>query len=321
MMHGLVLAADAPLYGRATVLLDIQPLAPTHLSDAFGRLSPAALVEHWAAWGGVPRYWELAQSVTGDAREQLVQLALDPAGPLFTEPDRLLLEELPPAPELRPLLDAIGAGAHRLTEIAGRVGRAATSLGRAIERLIGMGFVHRETPYGEPARGGKRSLYKIADPFLRMWFRIVAPDRATLIAGTRASRRSMLEAHWALLVGQAWEELCGRAVPALGRDVGGPWQPPRRYWHGNAPEWDFVADAIDGNRTLVGEAWFSYKPVSATTLRREAHRLEAKPPPPMLVGRELVHMLFVPSVQRGAPKRVGSVHVVTAADVVRRPGR
>ena len=74
MMQGLVLGANAPLYGRARVLLDLAPLAPGQLAGALGKLSDTGLVEHWAAWGGVPRYWELAAAVPGSARERLVEL-------------------------------------------------------------------------------------------------------------------------------------------------------------------------------------------------------------------------------------------------------
>lgn len=192
MMQGLVLAADAPLYGRATVLLEMRALEPGYLREALG-VDGIALLDHWTAWGGVPRYWELAANTAGaTARDRVAALALDPLGALFSEPERLLLEESPSAIEVRPLLDAIGAGAHRLSEIAGRLGRAATSLGKPLDRLVGMGLVRRETPYGEPFRGGKRSLYKLDDPFLRLWFRIVAPNRAALTVGTRASRLSLL---------------------------------------------------------------------------------------------------------------------------------
>ncbi len=319
MMQGLVLSHDAPLFGRARVMLDLAPLEPKHLMRAFGRLSPVALVEHWAAWGGVPRYWELASDKHGSARDRLRDLALDPLGALFAEPERLLLEEVPAASEVRPLLDAIGAGAHRLSEIAGRIGRQATSLGRALDRLAGMGFIDRETPYGEPPRGGKRSLYKIDDPFLRMWFRVVAPNRAALTAGSAASRSALLEEHWDGLVAQAWEDMCRRAIAALHRgpiSKLGPWRPPARYWRGSEPEWDLVADAVTGPRTLVGEAWFSKKPVTATVLAREAARLQVRQLPPPTTGREIVRVLFVPALAPRTPQLVGGVHVVTLADLI-----
>ena len=318
MMQGLVLAPDAPLYGRARVLLDLQPMEPKYLAIALGRLAGFALVEHWTAWGGVPRYWELAGTRSGSARDRLVELALDPLGALFSEPERLLLEESPPALEVRPLLDVIGAGAHRLSEIASRMGRPATSLSRPLDRLVGMGLIRREAPYGEPARGGKRSLYKLDDPFLRMWFRVVAPNRAALIAGSRASRLAILDQHWNQLVGQAWEDLCRRGVPALARGAVarlGPWQPARRYWHGSDPEWDLVADAVHEPRTLVGEARCVRRPLTAAAIRREAARLEARALPPGVAERDVVRALFVPAIRLGAPRFVGGVHVATLADV------
>jgi hypothetical protein len=317
MMQGLVLSHEAPLYGRARVTLDLAGLPPEHLPKAFGRLTPAAVVEHWAAFGGVPRYWELAAQRRGSARDRVIALALDPHGSLFAEPDRLLLEESPPAIELRPLLDAIGAGAHRLSEIAGRLGRPATSLGHALDRLIGMTLVRREVPYGESTKAGKRSLYKIDDPFLRLWFRVVAPNRAALTAGTEASRGAALDEHWHLLLGQAWEELCLRGVPTIRGALArrGPWRPPSRYWHGAEAEWDLVADAIEGGCVLVGEAWFSARAASAAVVVREAERLASRPLPAAIQGRDVVRALFVPAAVASAPKVVGSVHIVTLADL------
>src|SRR5262249_51181369 len=151
-----------------------------------------------------------------------------------------------PAVELRPVLDAIGSGAHRLSEVASRLGRPATSLAHALDRLIGMGLVQRGVPFGESTKGGKRSLYKIDDPVRPRWFRVVAPNRGAWTAGTRASRNAVLDEHWDLLVGQAWEDLCRRGVPTMRGPLArrGPWRRPSRYWHGGEPEWDLVADAI-----------------------------------------------------------------------------
>jgi hypothetical protein len=180
-----------------------------------------------------------------------------------------------------------------------------------------MTLVRREVPYGESTKSGKRSLYKIDDPFLRMWFRVVAPNRAALTAGTPASRAAILEEHWHLLVGQAWEELCRRGVPTLRGAVArrGPWRPPSRYWHGTDPEWDLVADAVDGGRVLLGEAWFAARPVAASVLAREAERLASRPAPAALHDRQLVRALFVPAAAARAPRLIASVHIVTLADL------
>ena len=67
----------------------------------------------FTAWGGIPRYWELAAPFAAWADEAVDSCVLDPLSPLRSEPDRPLLDEVPPALALRPILNAVGLGAHR----------------------------------------------------------------------------------------------------------------------------------------------------------------------------------------------------------------
>jgi AAA+ ATPase superfamily predicted ATPase len=320
MMQGFVLSGDAPLFGRAREILEIQPLSPVHLHEAFDVPDGVRWGELYAAWGGIPRYWELAQEIGGDVAGQVHDLVLDPLGPLHREPDRLLLEEIPSALETRPLLDAIGAGVHRVSEIAGRLGRPATSMARPLDRLLGLGIVRRELPFGEAEKGSKRALYKIADPFFRLWFRVVAPYRAQLASGTPAARRQIFNRFWNHLCAEAWEELCRQQVPRLpaGSVLGrlGLWGPASRWWHGAQPEWDVVSESLDGGRVLLGEAKWSPRPFDRRTLEPVLRELAAKPAPPLpprLAGTELVRALFVP--EAGAGKTEGPM-IVTAADLL-----
>lgn len=278
MMQGLVLDASAPLFGRARELFVMQPLPPEHTKEAFGKLD---LLESWTAWGGIPRYWELAAGERGPTRTRVERLVLDPLGPLHREPDHVLLEEVPSALEVRPVLDAIGAGAHRVSEIAGRMGRPATSVSRPLDRLVQMGLVRRETPFGE--RGSKRALYAIADPFFRLWFRVVAPNRGPLAVMPSRARQSLLARHWPGLLAGAWEELCRDAVPRLG-----DWLPASRWWRGNDPEWDVVAESHDRRTLLLGE-------VKLRASQRDVGELLAKTPPPFAQGRKTVRALFAAS--------------------------
>lgn len=299
MMQGLILDASAPLYGRASEILHLAPLDPRHLRDALGTSVGRTLVDAYAAWGGIPRYWELAAAMSGSVERRIDRLVLDPLGPLHLEPDRLIAEEMPPANEVRPLLDAIGGGAHRLSEIAGRLGRPATSLSRPMHRLQTLGLVHREVPFGDDERSGKRSLYRIADPFTRLWFRVVAPYRALLTTTTPEGRLAHFRRFWPQLVGEAWEELCRLRVPRLG-----PWGPASRWWRGNAPEWDIVAASLDGRRVLLGEA-------KLRASRGAMAELERRAPPPELGNVEVVRVMF--AVERGD---VEGSRVVDAEEVL-----
>ena len=298
MMHGAILDAGAPLYGRAHEAFAVRPLKPGFLREAVSFDRPRGLVSAYALWGGMPRYWELAEPFGADLDAAVDSLVLDPSGPLHGEPDRLLLEEVPPATALRPLLDTIGAGAHRISEIAGRLGRPASSLSKPLASLIEMGFVRRETPFGADPKSGKRSLYRIDDPFMRLWFRVVAPHRAALANAPRETRLRYWHRHRPSLESHAWEELCRMAVPLLHRagsplaDLG-PFEPAQRYWRGNAPEYDVVAHSIDGRRLLLGEARW---PSAAGAVSRMGRRRQAVDIPGA-TSSEIVHVRFVPDAR------------------------
>jgi hypothetical protein len=250
-------------------------------------------------------------------------VVLRPLGALHREPDRLLIEEMPPALEVRPLLEAIGAGAERVSEIASRVGRPATSLSRPLDRLVRLGLVARDVPSGEAERSSKRSLHRIADPFFRAWFRLVAGHRAALSSGTKRTRLAHLDTRWPQLVARAWEDPCRASVPVLrgSRSLRrlGPWGPASRWRRGDMPEWDVVSASTDRARLLLGEAWWSREPIDARALGRAADQLAARQPPLLEERRHaaVVRVLFVPRLAgtaRHAP--VGAVHVVTADDVL-----
>ncbi|MEM7244100.1 MAG: ATP-binding protein [Acidobacteriota bacterium] len=324
MMQGIVLSANAPLYGRARVLLKLGPLEPGWVLRVWGETARDAAEFH-AAWGGVPRHWELAVAEEGSVPQQVEHLVLDPLGPLHSEPDRLLVEEIPTSREFRPLLDAIGSGAHRVSEIAGRLGRPATSLARPLDRLQEMDLIRREVPFGEDERKSKRSVYRMNDPFVRLWFRVVAPHRAALASGTSTSRRRHLEQSWKGLLGSSWEDLTCDRLPHVDGPLSklGAWEPGRRWWQGAAPEWDVVSRSDSGD-LLLGEAKWSSRPVSKSALERMVRALESRDPPSL--GRanetaEAQRVLFVPELAKGVRKRVRDVLVVTAAELIGKVGR
>ncbi|MEI8258955.1 MAG: DUF234 domain-containing protein, partial [Deltaproteobacteria bacterium] len=320
MMQGLALSADAPVYGRAREILQIGPIPPGYIVDAVAAGDPARGAEAWAAFGGIPRYWELAEGFDS-VRSAVDALALDPLGVLHDEPSRLLLEEQPPATALRPLLDAIGAGAHRVSEIAGRVGQPATSLARPLARLVELGLVNRETPFGESERTSRRALYKLADPFGRLWFSLIAPKRSLLTQAAPRERLRIFDRAWPRLRALGWEDLCRLAAPRLASAYGGAsFEAAGRYWEGNGPEWDMVAESEGRDEMVVGEAKWLERVPSTHELERLAHAVVTKglPPAHRKPGSRAHWALFVPRLPARRPKSpVAGVHLHDAEDVLK----
>jgi hypothetical protein len=310
MMHSLVLDASAPLYGRAAEIIRLEPLPASWLRDALRLRSDASIVEHHAAWGGVPRYWELAARIDG-LHAALRELVLDPLGPLHSEPTTLLLDEV--SDETRPasILALCGRGCHRLSEIASRLGVPATDLSRPMALLVELQLIVRELPFGESLRSTKRSLYRIADPLMRTWYRFVEPNRSRLGAGLVDIVAGEVERAWPEHVGPHWEVVARQAVPHLSI-AGQRWDVAGRWWGRAAgpAEIDIIAESIDRKRVLVGEAKRSCSAREVAGLLDGLRRKAAACP--AIAGRPVDAVVFVLR-KRG---RVSGASVVDAADVV-----
>jgi len=292
MMQGLVLDRTAPLFGRAAEILKILPLEAGWIRRALRLGQPTQAVEAYSVWGGTPRYWELAADHP-DLAAAVRSLVLSPLGVLHEEPSRLLLDDLRDPAQVASVLSLIGQGCHRASEIAARLGKPATSLSRPLQRLLEMDLIARETPFGTESRGGKRTLYRIADPFLRYWFRFVEPNRSRLEARKLAAVERDIEERFAHHVGGVWEELARASVPRLGC-FGEAWGPASRWWGAGLDrqplEVDLIAESETGDSVLVGEAkWGATQDAnrSLKELERKAERL------PFIGGRKVFLALWL----------------------------
>lgn len=317
MMQSAILEPSAPLYGRADEILKLSPISIGYMGEALKLKNPRTIIESYTVWGGIPRYWELVEKNRGTFLEKIDRIVLNPMGPLFEEPNRLLLEES--AMHLRPILDAIGLGAHRLSEVAARIGQPITSLMRPIQRLIELDLIQREYPYGTDESSSKRTLYKISDPFLRFWFDVVAPKRSFLSQASSSIRIKWLKQALPRLFSIMWEELCRLAVPFLSKKLAGEFYGQAgRFWHGQGLEWDILAKSEDGKKLLIGEAKWSVKAPTIQFILKTIEEIKNKGIPPISRHPNAVvtYVVFVPE----KPKKLvlpANVKVVDAKEVIK----
>ena len=121
----------------------------------------------------------------------------------------------------------------------------------------------------------------------------------------------------------AWEELCRWRLPRQRKSAtparSGPWGPAGRWWKGDCPEWDIVAESTDGKKLLLGEAEWSKKPFTNRSLANEIRALVGKPIPdlPAKYERlEVVRALFVPEIAADVRRRRTGCLVVTGRDLL-----
>ncbi len=224
-------------------------------------------------------------------------LVLSPLGVLHDEVDRLLRQEIPSAIPLRPVLDAIGLGANKSSEIAGRLQVASTSITRTLKQLQELGYIRREIAYGGNEKNSKKSLYKLADPFLRLWFRVVAPHRGALQSASKVVRMKFLADIWPQLRAEAWEELCQQAVSYLS-PAGSEWLPAGRHWVSSGNEWDVVSTSSYGTRLLLGECKSLSRSAKQADINKIVKSIMTKETPLIrgMVNMQKEYFIFIPVI-------------------------
>ncbi len=296
MMERAVLLASAPLYGRADEILHLQPLEPEYLAEAFPQCSPEELVIEYAIWGGVPRYWQLRERY-GSLEIAVQELALSPLGLLRDEPRRLLLDDISDLATPLTLLSLVASGTHRVSEIGARLGKTSADLTRPLLRLVHLGYVTREVPFGESSRKSKRTLYRVADPFMRFYHRFVVPNSSRIELGLTAQVWADVQVSLPQFVSESWEWLCRRAIAKglLGAQV----QSCQRWWgntiDGQTAALDGVARSIDGTTLFLLEAKWS-EDVNVNTQRDRLRVLG--PQLPFYLGEEIVVVLAAKQAQQ-----------------------
>ena len=291
LMQGLILDGSAPLYGRADQILKLSPIPIQYLQEALGT-DAVSTVEEYSVWGGVPRYWELRLQ-EDDLFDSVAYNILNPLGTLYEEPIRLFMDDMRDVVQTSTLLSVIGSGVNRLSEIAGRLGKPATSLSGPLEKLRQLDFIEREMPFDESPKNSKKSLYKVSDPFMDFYFHFAVPNRSLIELGRTELVMNGIRRHFSQYVSGWWEKICRQAVS--GGTVDGVVYGLASRWWGNVSkeetiELDVVALSMDGKKLLVGEC----KWTEGEDADRLLHELEMKAQKlPFLKKQEIVPMLFL----------------------------
>ncbi len=291
MMHSLVLDQSAPLYGRADEIIKVNPMNAGWITKAL-KVSPIRAIEEYSTWGGVPRYWEL-RSELRNYEEAVKVLVLDRLGILHEEPARLFMDDMRESIQATSIMTLVGNGAHKMSEIAARLNKPATHLSRPLQKLLELGYLTREIPFGANERSNKKSLYKIKDPYLNFYFTFVVPnlsmlalDKIDLVYRKITKRLKYYQA-------DAWENLCREAVPFMSFK-GKTFNRAFRWWGNNTlqnqMEIDVVAESTDKKFLLIGECQWRIKTKTSDAIKNLLNKIHHFPNPK---NKEIIAVLFL----------------------------
>lgn len=261
---------DRPLFGRLDDQLVVQPFNPAESAIALGGDRQAVEVfDAQLVTGGFPEL--IAHARRFDDVTDLVEDAVSRPHTLLADVAQINLGgELADSASARMVLEAIGAdevGVVNFSAIAATLGggkSAETAVSRATDILVGdKRILAVDTPAG--GRGGRLKRYRIADPYLRFWFRFVEPHLRDIEVGRPDLAIGAFRRSWPTWRGRAIEPIVREGVLRLAPTLDQPFsdiESTDAWWDRTGiHEWDLVGSRRDGIPVAVGSIkWRSRKP-------------------------------------------------------------
>jgi uncharacterized protein len=222
---GGLLSGQAPLRGRASLELIVQPFGYRDAARFWGISDPrlAALVH--SIVGGTPAYRrefarDDAPAAISDFDDWVIRTVLNPQTPLFREARYLLSEEA----EIREpalyhsVLSAVAEGNATSGGIASYIGRRSNEVAHPVRVLEDCHLLVREPDMFRPGR----ATYRIAEPLITFYQAVMSRDWARLERGYASSVWPGARARFlSQVVGPHFESLCREYAISAGADLFG----------------------------------------------------------------------------------------------------
>lgn len=317
-MEDQVLAYKAPLYGRRTAQMKLQPFDFADTCSYFRNFSEEDQALIYGIVGGTPQYL-LQINDRLSVEENIKNTFLNPTSSMFEEPENLLKQEVREPALYNAIITAIATGASRMAEISTKVGEDTSVCSTYLKNLISLGLIRKETPYGE--KSSRKSFYSIDDNMFRFWYRFVPENYSMIARGAADLAYKRIQPNLSDYMGKVFEEICRQYLwklllsgesPVEFKDLG-------RWW-GNDPsahsqtEIDIMGEQ-DKETALFGECKWTNEKVDTGVLETLMKRSQLFP-----YKNVCLYLFAKNGFTKGCIEkagRLGNVALVTYSDILK----
>ena len=200
---------QAPLYGRATAKLKLQPLSFGTLNALLPAMTTEQRAAVYAITGGIPAYLELFDD-TITIIQNLRDHFITPTNVMLNDAVFLLREQIDEPRNYMALLEAIANGGRKLADIAKLAGLERSNANKYLTVLRELGYIERIVPatVQRPERS-RQGRYVFTDAYLRFYFRFLRPYLGDIERGRFNRAINLLNDHLTNFIGlHTFEELC-----------------------------------------------------------------------------------------------------------------
>jgi len=283
---------DAPLYGRFTAQLPVDPLPFSALRDFLPRYTVAERVAVYAVAGGIPAYLERFDD-TQKLGANIQRLFMRRTGMFRSEPFILVGDVIRRETQTyEAVLKAIAAGRRTPQEIGAMLGLTSSYLSPYLKQLEALHLIERRLPATIPPerrRTSRNSLYHLADPYLRFYFRFIQPNLGLVEQELTGVLWQRIAEQFRAFVGlTAFEELCREWTLVQARAGRLPFPPEivGSHWSKDV-QVDVVALNWRERAILLGECKWGVRAVGRSVVRELVQKT------PRIVPGEGWHVHYV----------------------------
>ena len=267
-----LMSYQAPLYGRFTAQLRVDPLPFGALHEFLPRYNANERVAVYAVAGGVPAYLERfkqSRSLSMNIRELFMRrTGIFRSEPFFQIGDVIRRE----TQTYEAILKSIASGNKTPQEIGRGLDISSSYMSPYLKQLEKLHLVERNIPATIPPKrqkGTKISRYRLVDPYLRFYFRFIAPNAELVEQELSAVLWNRISDQFRAFVGlTAFEDLCREWILVKARSGTLPLIPEvvGSHWSKDALV-DVVAINWRDQAILLGECKWGVREVGQSVIR------------------------------------------------------
>ena len=177
-MEKKVLAYKAPLYGRSTGQMKIQPFMLKDAKYVYNNYSDVDKVIAYGIFGGIPAYLKFINNKKS-IKQNIIDNLFDVDNLLYDEPNILLKQELREPYIYNSIITAIATGYTKSNEISTKVGIESAKISIYLKKLVELQIIKKETPITSKANT-KKSIYSLNDNLFKFWYKFVLQNKTSI---------------------------------------------------------------------------------------------------------------------------------------------
>lgn len=207
-MEDKVLSYKAPLYGRSTGQMKIEPFGIKETQMYTPSYSDADKVEIYAIFGGIPAYLKFINP-SKNLQTNIINNFFDKDNVIYDEPNNLLKEELREPAVYNSIITAIATGSSKINEIATKTGIEKSKVSIYIKKLMELQIIKKEKPIVDK-ENSRKSIYELNDNLFKFWYKFIAQNKTSIEFDDDKNRlyNEIIKPYIEEYTGKVFEEVC-----------------------------------------------------------------------------------------------------------------